>query len=118
MIVGISLQTALICALRIHARDAMKARYRAAGRKLSTIPPAELTRDADALIPDLVPDAITTQGALISRRNSCASVRCKIGDVHVDQSRCQGDLATWKVEAWQGRSASVQRSWKLYCNRT
>jgi hypothetical protein len=55
---GISLRSALVFALRYHARDAMKARYRAAGRKLSTISPAELTRDADALIPDLIPEAL------------------------------------------------------------
>jgi hypothetical protein len=54
---GISLRTALIFALRCHARDAMKAKYKAAGRKLSTISPAELARDADALIPELIPDA-------------------------------------------------------------
>jgi hypothetical protein len=54
---GISLQSALMCALRMHARDAIKARYRAAGRKLTTITPGELTRDADALIPELIPEA-------------------------------------------------------------
>jgi hypothetical protein len=55
-----TLQTALILALRMHARDAIKQRYRAARRKLSTIPPAELTRDADALIPELIPEAVST----------------------------------------------------------
>jgi hypothetical protein len=54
-----TLKAALVFALRYHARDAMKARYRAPGRKLSTIPPAELTRDADALIPDLIEEAVS-----------------------------------------------------------
>jgi hypothetical protein len=36
----------------------MKQRYRAAGRKLSTIPPAELSRDADALLPELIEQAV------------------------------------------------------------
>jgi hypothetical protein len=53
------LKAALVFALRYHARDVMKQRYRAAGRKLSTIPPAELARDADALIPDLIPEAVS-----------------------------------------------------------
>jgi hypothetical protein len=57
---GISLRSALVFALRYHARDAMKARYRAAGRKLSTIFPAELARDADALIPELIEEACAT----------------------------------------------------------
>ena len=53
-----TLHTALIFALRFHAKDVMKQRYRAAGRKLSTIPPAELSRDADALLPELIEQAV------------------------------------------------------------
>jgi hypothetical protein len=53
-----TLQSALITALRFHARDVVKARHKAAGRKLSTIEPAQLSRDADALIPELIPEAV------------------------------------------------------------
>ena len=53
-----TLHTALIFALRFHAKDVMKQRYRAAGRKLATVSPAELTRDADALIHELIPEAV------------------------------------------------------------
>jgi hypothetical protein len=49
-----TLQSALITALRFHARDLAKTRHRAAGRKLTTIPATQLSRDADALIPELI----------------------------------------------------------------
>jgi hypothetical protein len=50
---GISLQSALMCALRMHARDAIKARYRAAGRKLTTITPAELYASGEGRLAEL-----------------------------------------------------------------
>jgi hypothetical protein len=53
-----TLQSALITALRFHARDLAKTRHRAAGRKLTAIPATQLSRDADAPIPKLIEQAV------------------------------------------------------------
>jgi hypothetical protein len=46
----------------------IKQRHRAAGRKLGTIPSAELSRDADALIPELIPEAVAALTSLATTK--------------------------------------------------
>jgi hypothetical protein len=46
---------------------AMRSKLATGPLELSTIPPAELTRDADALIPELIPEAVAALTSLAQR---------------------------------------------------